>query len=132
MRHVTVISHEKVRKIAAQLGLSIKEKSGEYKIFGEGGIKKSIAVPNTKGGATRIYLVGFEVAEGFVAHPKPPAKTVTVMLDHAQPEKLCLRSLFKAAKLLAKADVVASPPASSPTVISPEVAAIDSAALAAS
>lgn len=112
MRQVTVVSHEKVRKIAAQLGLSIKEKSGEYKLF-SGDIKRSIAVPSTKGGATRIYLVGFKIeGEGFVAHPKPPAKTVEVMLDHTLAEKLVLRALYRAAKALAPA--AAKAPASSP------------------
>lgn len=126
MRHVTALDPAKCRKIAAQLGLTIKEKSGEFKMYDATvGIKRSIAVPSTKL-ATRIYLVGFEAAEGTVAHPKPPAKTVTQMFDHSLPEKLLLRAIYKAAKSLVavkvevKEEAPASPPAEQPA--SPEVA----------
>lgn len=115
MRSVTVISAEKVRAIATKLGLEIKDKKSEFKVFGkEAGISKSIAVPNTKGGATRIYLVGFnmEGTEGFVAHPKPPAKTVTQMVDHSLEERLVLKAIYTACKRLAAKPV--EQPASSP------------------
>jgi hypothetical protein len=121
MRSVTIIGQDKVRAIATKLGLQVKDKKGEFKVFGEAGIGKSIAIPNTKGGATRIYLVGFAIeGEGFVSHPKPPAKTVTVMVDHSLDEKLVLKAVFKACKALASAvkaapaPVVTEAPASSP------------------
>lgn len=71
----TVINPSDVRAIASKLGLNIKDKKGEFKVFGDS-IKRSIAVPNTKNGATRIYLVGFEATEGTVVHPKPDRKSV--------------------------------------------------------
>ena len=128
-RNVTVITADKVLAIAAKLGLSVKLGKGETKIYGEDK-KRSIAIPNTKGGATRIYPVGFAPTEGTVAHPKPPASTVTVMFDHGLDEKLLLRAIFKAAKsLVAKpaakpapvAETVVEAPASSPEAIEPTV-----------
>ena len=95
----TVINPSDVRAIAAKLGLNIKDKKGEFKVYGDS-IKRSIACPNTKNGATRIYLVGFEASEGTVVHPKPPATTVTQMFDHSLDKKLILRAIFKAAKQL--------------------------------
>jgi hypothetical protein len=104
MRNVTALDPSKVRAIATKLGLAIKEKSGEFKVYDPTvGVKRSIAVPNTKL-ATRIYLVGFEAKDGTVAHPKPPAATVTQMFDHSLPEKLLLSAIYKACKsLVAKA-----------------------------
>jgi hypothetical protein len=98
-RQVTVVKQEKVLEIAAKLGLNVSAKKGETKIYGES-LKRSIAIPNTKDGATRIYCVGFAPTEGTVAHPKPPASTVTVMFDHGLDEKLLLRAIFLAAKSL--------------------------------
>lgn len=98
-RNVTVINSAKVIEIANKLGLNVKVGKGETKIYGES-LKRCIAIPNTKGGATRIYPVGFEPTEGTVAHPKPPASTVTVMFDHGLDEKLLLRAIYKAAKQL--------------------------------
>jgi len=118
-KNTTVVASSKVRAIAAKLGLNIKEKKGEFKMYGDS-IKRSIAVPNTKGGATRIYLVGFEATEGTVAHPKPPASTVTQMFDHSLAEKLILRAIYKAGKSLvvkqAKAPVTEEVVTSSPEV----------------
>ena len=110
MRNVTVINAAQVRAIASKLGLSIKDKKGEFKVYGAS-IAQSIAVPNTKGGATRIYLVGFEAKAGTTAHPKPPAKTVTQMFDHTLPEKELLSAIYKAAKQL----VVKAPASPAPT-----------------
>lgn len=118
-KNTTVVASSKVRAIAEKLGLNIKEKKGEFKMYGDS-IKRSIAVPNTKGGATRIYLVGFEATEGTVAHPKPPASTVTQMFDHSLAEKLILRAIYKAGKSLvvkqAKAPVTEEVVTSSPEV----------------
>jgi hypothetical protein len=130
MRNVTVVAQSKVRAIAAKLNLNIKEKGGEFKVFGSS-ISQSIAIPNTKGGATRIYLVGFTAKEGTVAHPKPPAKTVTQMFDHTLPEKQLLAAIFKACKVLASSmpkapaaaptreEVMNDSPAASPATASP-------------
>ena len=118
MRSVTIISQDKVRAIASKLGLEIKDKKGEFKVFHkEAGIAKSVAVPNTKGGATRIYLVGFAIpegTEGFVAHPKPPAKTVTQMVDHSLDEKLVLKAVYTACKALRPAVKEAPKPVEQP------------------
>lgn len=100
MRNVTVIAQSKVVAIATQLKLNVSVKTNETKVYGAS-LSQAIAIPNTKGGATRIYLVGFQAKEGTVAHPKPPAKTVTQMFDHSLPEKELLRAIFKAAKALA-------------------------------
>lgn len=99
MRNATVIQSSKVLAIAARLGLQVSAKKNETKIYGAS-LSRAIAIPNTKGGATRIYCVGFNPAIGTVAHPKPPAKTVEVMFDHSLPEKELLSAIFKAAKSL--------------------------------
>lgn len=126
MRNVTVVNPAKVRAIAEKLGLSIKDKKGEFKVYGEAGISKSVAVPNTKGGATRIYLVGFAMeGEGFVAHPKPPAKTVTVMVDHALDEKLVLKAIFKACKAISAKAAPAPKPVEEPATAPTEAPAVE-------
>lgn len=100
MRNVTVVAQSKVEAIATKLGLNISKKTNETKVYGAT-LSQAIAIPNTKGGATRIYCVGFNPTIGTVAHPKPPAKTVEVMFDHTLPEKELLSAIFKAAKVLA-------------------------------
>lgn len=98
-RQVTVVKQEKVLEMAAKLGLNVSAKKGETKIYGTS-LKQSIAIPNTKDGATRIYCVGFAPTIGTVPHPKPPASTVTVMFDHEMDEKDLLKSIYLAAKSL--------------------------------
>ena len=133
MRNVTVIQSSKVLAIAARLGLNVSTKTNETKVFGAS-LSNAIAIPNTKGGATRIYCVGFAPKEGTVAHPKPPAKTVTVMFDHSLPEKELLSAIYKAAKVLAssmpKPEVkpATEAPASTPEA---ELAGLERASLAA-
>lgn len=117
--NMTVVDPQKVRAIAEGLGLQIKDKKGEFKIHGPDGIKRSIAVPNTKGGATRIYLVGFTSDEGTKPFPKPPAKTVTQMFDHALEEKLLLKAIKHAARLLVHATSV-EPATKEPEATEPE------------
>jgi hypothetical protein len=125
-RNVTVVDSAKVIAIATKLGLNIKAGKGETKIYGES-IKRSIAIPNTKGGATRIYCVGFAPTIGTVAHPKPPASTVEVMFDHNLVEKVLLSAIYKAAKSLvakpaAKPAPSETPGASEQAASSPEAA----------
>jgi hypothetical protein len=104
MREGTIISMDQVAKIAAKTGLVPSKGKAETKWYHPAtGIKRSIAVPNTKKGATRVYLVGFEAKEGTVAHPKPPAGTVTQMFDHSLPASLLLRAIYKAARSLSAA-----------------------------
>jgi hypothetical protein len=120
-RNVTVVKQDKVLAIAAKLGLSVKVGKGETKIFGSN-IKQSIAVPNTKGGATRIYCVGFAPSQGTVAHPKPPATTVEVMFDHGLDEKFLLSAIYKAAKLLVVKPETKAAPSAEPTPVEQPVA----------
>jgi hypothetical protein len=123
-RNVTVINSAKVLEIASKLGLSVKVGKGETKVYGES-LKRCIAIPNTKGGATRIYPVGFSPTEGTVPHPKPPASTVEVMFDHGLDEKLLLRAIFKACKSLvvkaAKAPEAKAAPSEAPVEAPPVV-----------
>ena len=121
-RKVTAVKIEKFLATAEKLGMSVKQNKGWTKVFpANGSVKRSLGIPNTKS-ITRIELVGFESAEFGVAHPKPPAATVTQMLDFAQDEKLILRAFYKVAKSLcesatkAAAEVAAAAVAETPAV----------------
>jgi len=94
----TRVATEKFVKIAQQLGLNVVAKAGWLRI--EGAEKgQRLLVHTGKKGTNCIELVGFE-SEFAVAHPCPPAKTMTQLIDFNLPEKLILRNIFKTAKLL--------------------------------
>lgn len=115
-RKVTQVKFEKFVKVAEKLGMQVSTKKGETKVFPVGGsAKRSLAIPNTKL-VTRIALVGFESAEFGVTHPKPPAATVTQMLDFTQPELLVTKAFYLTCKaLIAQVAAEAAIPAE-PTV----------------
>lgn len=129
--HKTAIATAKFEAITTKLGFTVKAKAGSFKAWpANGSIKRSLDITTSKKGQTvQVILVGFEAAEGTVSHPKPPASSVTQMIDFSQDEKIVLRSFFKACKALAKMaassqpakeEAPASPPAEQPA--SPEVA----------
>jgi hypothetical protein len=111
--HKTAISTSKFEAIVAKHGLVVKAKAGSFKAYPkDGSIKRSLDVTTSKKGQTvQVLLVGFEMPEGTIAHPKPPASTVTQMLDFSKDEKLVLRAFFNACKALVKAAKKAAPPA---------------------
>lgn len=130
----TAIATAKFEAITTKLGFTVKAKAGSFKAFpANGSIKRSVDITTSKKGQTvQIILVGFEGTEGCIAHPKPPASSVTQMIDFSQDEKLVLKAFFKVCKQLAKMaassqpakeQAPASTPASSPAEATTEVAA---------
>jgi len=111
-RDHTKIDQSKIVLVMTEAGLECKANGGWLKFHPRGlGIKRSLGVPTTKR-VTRVELVGFESAEaGVVAHPKPPASTVTQMVDFAADEKQVLATLYRLAKSLA---ALAEQPAPAP------------------
>lgn len=107
--HKSSVATSKFELICKKLDLEIKVKSGSFKVWPKSGsIKKSMDITTSKKGQTvQIILVGFESNIGTIPHPKPPADTVTQMLDFSLDEKEVLRNFF----LVAKSLVAACPPA---------------------
>jgi hypothetical protein len=127
----TAIATAKFEAITTKLGFTVKAKAGSFKAYpANGSIKRSVDVTTSKKGQTvQVILVGFESAVGTVAHPKPPASSVTQMIDFSQDEKLVLKAFYSACKALAKMAASSQPkaetkeePASTPAA-APEVAA---------
>jgi len=97
---LTQVQFEKFVQTAEKAGLSLITKGGWTKAYPAGKTRgPALGIPNTKQ-VTRIELVAFESEVG-IAHPKPPAATVTQMLNFEQDEKLVLRDFYRAAKYLA-------------------------------
>ena len=118
-QNLTPVAQTKLLAVVEKLGMTIKTNKGWLKVYPSNGcLKKSLGIPTTKT-VTRVELVGFE-HELAVSHPKPPASTVTQMIDFAQDEKLVLRAFYKTCKHLVdmanKSKEVTSTPASSPEV----------------
>jgi hypothetical protein len=98
---LTKVEQSKIVAIMDRAGLECKANAGFLKFHKAGaGIRRSLGVPTTKS-VTRVELVGFESTTGTVAHPKPPAATVTQMVDFAQDEKLVLKAIWDLASTLA-------------------------------
>jgi hypothetical protein len=126
-RKLTQVSFPKFIKTAEKLGMTVSTKKGWTKVFpANGSVKRSLGIPNTKL-VTRIELIGFESTEFGVAHPKPPASTVTQMLDFGQDEKLILRAFFKVAKSLCEAATEAAKAPEAVTEAPVEVPAVEQA-----
>jgi hypothetical protein len=125
----TSIDTGKFEAITTKLGFTVKKKAGSFKAWpANGSMKKSVDVNTSKTGQTvQAILVGFEVEEGTIAHPKPPAKTVTQMIDFSLEEKLVLRSFYKACKSLASLAEV-KPPVAETTVDEEVKQAVEEAA----
>jgi hypothetical protein len=87
-KDLTSVPKEKFLAAALQLGMVLIPKKGWTKAYPPGHNKgKAIGIPNTEK-VSRIEIVGFESKEvPTVMHPKPPAATVTQMLDFHQEEK---------------------------------------------
>lgn len=100
-RKVTAVKREAFLAICQKLGLCLVDRKGWTKAYkmGEDGKptgKAALGIPMTKS-VTRIELVNFE-HELAVAHPKPPAGSVTQMVNFEQDEKLILGNFYKIAK----------------------------------
>jgi hypothetical protein len=80
---LTQVERSSFLKVAEHFGLNIVENKGFTKCYAPGKSKPpALGIPNTRQ-VTRIELVGFE-HQLAVAHPQPPAKTVTQMLDFSK------------------------------------------------
>ena len=113
----TRVATSKLVKTAEQCGLTLVGRAGWILMYKEGTPSRRLLVHTGKRGTNCIELVGFEVEyDGVVAHPCPPAKTMTQMLDMNITEPEILRNFFKTARLLAPAPVAPAKeePASSP------------------
>lgn len=94
----TQIPKEELLKVVTKAGLAMVHRKGFIKCYradengGPTG-KKAIGIPQTDH-VTRIELVNFEHPLG-VKHPKPPAGSVTQMVDFTQDAKTIKRMLWK-------------------------------------
>lgn len=94
-----VIAPQDLLDIAEEYGMKVLDsKKTEYKVFVTSK-KQSLGFPKTTKGVTRVELVGFEHPVG-VAHPKPPAGTVTQMLDFTKPAAEVLKDFRVVCKYL--------------------------------
>jgi hypothetical protein len=101
-----VIPSSDLIAIAEEYGMKVLNKKTEDKVFVKTK-KQSLGIPKTTKGVTRVELVGFEHPVG-VAHPKPPAGTVTQMLDFTKPASEVLKDFRVVCKyLVAEAEVEA-------------------------
>ena len=117
------VATEKIVKIADQLGLATVAKAGWIRV--EGPVKGTRLLVHTgKRGTNCVELVGFE-SEFAVAHPCPPAKTMTQLIDFNTDERTILKAVFKTAKVLAS--LKAEAPAEEPVAETPaeEPAAVE-------
>lgn len=102
----TTVETSKIVAIAEKLGLTVEAKAGWSNMFvQEAGSEKRpaqrILVHTGKKGTNCIELVGFEVEhEGVVAHPCPPAKTMTQMVNCDLEEAQIKRAFYAAGKRL--------------------------------
>ena len=111
--HKTSIATAKFELICKKLDLEVKVKAGSFKVWPKGGsIKKSMDITTSKKGQTvQVILVGFESPFGTMVHPKPPAASVTQMLDFSLDEKDVLKSFFLIGKHLQSLVPVPAPAA---------------------
>ena len=88
-KNLTQVEQAELLQIAEAQGLSVVANKGFIKVFGTGQHRPpALGIPTTKL-VTRVELVGFEHPIA-VAHPKPPAKTVTQVLDFSKPRECVL------------------------------------------
>ena len=109
----TRVQTAKLLATAKKLGLQVEVRAGWFLTFAAGQKSRRLLVHTGKKGTNCIELVGFE-AEYAIAHPCPPAKTMTQMLDCNLPERDILRNFYKTARLLVPVEVKEEAPASSP------------------
>ena len=95
----TRVQTAKLLATAQKLGLFVEVRAGWFLAFAAGQKGKRLLVHTGKKGTNCIELVGFESPHA-IAHPCPPAKTMTQMLDCNLPEREILRNFFKTARLL--------------------------------
>lgn len=95
---MTSVKQESLLEVVQHLGLAVVERKGWLKCYkadekGQPTGKPAIGIPTTKM-VTRVELVNFEHPLG-VPHPKPPAGSVTQMLNFEQDEKAIRKDLYK-------------------------------------
>jgi hypothetical protein len=102
----TTIATQHLTDIAVALGLSSEEKAGWTNYFvmlakDEKRPARRLLVHTGKKGTNCTELVGFEIEhEGVIAHPCPPAKTMTQMIDFDLDEVQIKRAFFACGKRL--------------------------------
>ena len=112
----TRVQTAKLVATCQKLGLLIDTRAGWFLAYREGDKARRLLVHTGKKGTNCVELVGFESTHA-IAHPCPPAKTMTQMLDCNLPEREVLRNFYRTALLLAPVKKeVASPPAEDTTV----------------
>ena len=112
----TRVATAKLVAVAEKPGLKSEARAGWILMFAPDQKSQRLLVHTGKKGTNCVELVGFESTHA-IAHPCPPAKTMTQMLDCNLPEREILRNFYRTALLLAPAkEEVASPPAEDTTV----------------
>ena len=119
----TRVATQKFLAIADKTGLTVETKTGWLLMYVPGLRSQRFLVHTGKRGTNCAELVGFE-SEFATAHPCPPAKTMTQMIDFNLDEKLILRNFYKTAKALSERAQVLLTPTETPAV--PEVVASSS------
>jgi hypothetical protein len=100
-KDVTPVKQEALLAVIQKLGMATVARKGWIKCYkadaeGKPTGKPSIGIPTTKM-VTRVEFVNFEHDLG-VKHPKPPAGSVTQMLNFEQDEKQIIRDLYRVCK----------------------------------
>jgi hypothetical protein len=97
----TRVATQKFLAIADKTGLTVETKTGWLLMYAPGQRSARLLVHTGKRGTNCAELVSFET-EFATAHPCPPAKTMTQLIDFNLDEKLILRNFYKTAKFLAE------------------------------
>lgn len=79
----TQVERSEFLKVIESLGLNVVERKGFIKVFAAGKNRPPAIGIQNSAKVTLVELVGFEHPVG-VAHPKPPASTVSQMLDFSK------------------------------------------------
>lgn len=122
----TRVSTAKFVTICTKLGLHIDARKGWLLAYRAGQKDRRLLIHTGKNGTNCVELVGFE-SKAAIAHPCPPAKTMTQMLDCNLPEAQILRAFYKTAQLLASSSPAAPATTEEAVTVS---AATESAVLA--
>lgn len=111
----TRIATTKLAKTCEQLGLTVQVRAGWFLAWHGEAKDRRLLVHTGKKGTNCIELVGFESPHA-IAHPCPPAKTMTQMLDCNLPEREILRNFYRTARLLVPAAKPEQAPAPAPVM----------------
>lgn len=78
--NITYVPMQSIKELAAQMGATVEEQAGFYKITGP--LPGKALYPTRRKSVSRIDVSGFgeTILEGCIKHPKPPTKRVTMLV----------------------------------------------------